>query len=62
MFPIENETIDGVDFARSIIKYVEPNKTKKYMKRIKHMNNLENIRITMKAYKAFHLYMWSNMS
>lgn len=31
------------------------------MKRIKHMTDLENIRITMKAYKAFHMYMWSNM-
>lgn len=38
MFPIKDGTIDGVDFARSIIKYVEPSKTKKYMQRIKRMN------------------------
>lgn len=62
MFPIENETIDGVDFARSIIKYVEPNKTKKYMQRIKKMNHLEKVRIDKKAYKAFHIYMWANMT
>ncbi len=37
MFPIKDKTIDGADFARSIIKYVQPNKTKKYMKRIKKM-------------------------
>lgn len=62
MFPIQDEKIDGVDFARSIVKYVEPSKTEKYMKRIKRMNELEQIKIDMKGYKAFHLYMWANIN
>ena len=37
MFPIKDGNIDGVDFARSIIKYVETNKKKAYMKRVKNM-------------------------
>jgi hypothetical protein len=37
MFPIQDNQIDGVDLARSIIKYVEPSKTKKYMVRIKNL-------------------------
>ena len=37
MFPIEKGCIDGVDFARSIVKYVDTSKKKKFMKRIKGM-------------------------
>ena len=37
MFPIKKGHIDGVDFARSIIKYVEPSKTRKFMKRIRNI-------------------------
>lgn len=61
MFPAHDDAIDGVDFARSIIKYVQPSKTKKYMKRIKKMHELENVKVDMKAYKAFHIYIWANM-
>lgn len=45
MFPIQNGVIDGVDFARSIVKYVETNKKKKFMKRIKTMDWLEKTKI-----------------
>lgn len=31
------------------------------MKRIKRMNELENVKIDLKGYKAFHLYMWANI-
>lgn len=58
MFPsVDNDKIDGTDFARSVIKYVEPSQTKKYTKRIKKMKELEDVRVDFKAYKAFHIYM-----
>lgn len=61
MFPVHDDGIDGTDFARSIVKYVEPSKTKKYMKRILNMKELENVKVNLAAYKAFHLYLWGNI-
>ena len=61
MFPIQNGLIDGVDFARSIVKYVETSKKKKFMKRIKNMEWLENTKIDKEAYVGFHLYMQTNI-
>lgn len=37
MFPITNGHIDGVDFARSIVKYVDVTKSRKFMKRVNKM-------------------------
>ena len=47
--------------ARSIVKYVETSKKKKFMKRIKNMEWLENTKIDKEAYVGFHLYMQTNI-
>jgi hypothetical protein len=39
MFKLKDNKIDGTDFARSIIKYVETSKKRKYMRRIKAINS-----------------------
>lgn len=61
MFPIQDGCIDGVDFARSIVKYVEPSKTRKFMKRVKGLKDIENIRIDKEAYLGFHIFMQTNI-
>jgi hypothetical protein len=35
MFPRQEDKIDGTDFARSIIKYVDSAKRRKYLRRVK---------------------------
>jgi hypothetical protein len=51
----QNNTIDAVDFAKSIIKYIEHNKINKYLARAQDLSI--DSRITKSQYVGFHLYL-----
>lgn len=54
--------IDGADFARSIIKYVESSKKRKYINRVKQFREeFEKFKIEPDAYVGFHYYIRTYM-
>ncbi len=58
----ENNQIDGTDFARSIIKYVDSSKKNKYMNRIaKFIEDFDNLKIEKESYIGFHYYIQTNL-
>lgn len=60
MFKSKTDSIDGIDFARSIVKYAEPSLRAKFLARINNMQSFEAIKISQTAYIGFHLYMSCN--
>lgn len=61
-FKQEEGKIDGADFARSIIKYVESSKKRKYINRVKQFREeFEKFKIERDAYVGFHYYIRTYM-
>jgi hypothetical protein len=62
MFKHQDGKIDGTDFARSIIKYVETSKKKKYQNRVKEFTKeFDNVKIEKESYVGFHYYIRTNI-
>ena len=54
-FKKDGEMIDGVDFARSIIKYAQNNQKRKFLRRIQNITSeLESFKIPESEYVGFH--------
>lgn len=57
----DNNSIDAADFAKSIVKYIDYDKMKKFINKAKVMNTLVDVRITMEEYVGYHLFLRQSM-
>lgn len=55
-FRTEHQHIDGVDFARSIVKYAENNHKRRFLRRITTIEDqIKDIQVTESEYVDFHI-------
>lgn len=61
-FKIDNNAIDGVEFARSIVKYAQNNQKRKLLRRVNAIEKtIEDIKISESEYVDFHFELQVNM-
>lgn len=61
-FKLENSAIDGVEFARSIVKYAQNNQKRRLLRRVNTIEKaIEEIKISEKEYVDFHFELQINM-
>jgi hypothetical protein len=61
-FKVDKDAIDGVEFARSIVKYAQNNQKRRLLRRVSHIEkDIEGIKISEKEYVDFHFELQMNM-